>query len=91
MREREDEQVRQVLAYYEGQTEDEAAAEDEAAFADPSQVVMVIPRELVPIVRALIAQHDQLFESLKARVAILPLFDLKDQSAFPQPLASRSK
>jgi hypothetical protein len=49
--------VRQVLAHYEGQSESEAVAEDEAAFEDRTQTVMEIPTELVPAVRELIARH----------------------------------
>jgi hypothetical protein len=51
------ERVRKVLAYYEEQTEDEAVAEDEAAFEDSTQTVMEVPNELVPAVRELIAKH----------------------------------
>ena len=43
--------VQRVLAHYEEQTEEEAVAEDEAAFADQTQAVMEIPLELVPVVR----------------------------------------
>lgn len=49
--------VQRVLAHYEEQTEDEAVAEDEAAFEDRNQTVMEIPSELVPAVRELIARH----------------------------------
>jgi hypothetical protein len=52
-----EERVRSVLAHYETQTEEEAVAEDEAAFEDATQTVMEIPNELVPEVRELIAQH----------------------------------
>jgi hypothetical protein len=48
--------IRRILAHYEGQTEEQAVAEDEAAFARPSHTVMRIPRKLVPIVRRLIAE-----------------------------------
>lgn len=51
------ERVRKVLVQYEEQTEDEAVAEDEAAFEDSTQTVMEIPNELVPAVRELIAKH----------------------------------
>ncbi len=47
--------VRKVLAHYENQTEEEAAAEDETSFKRPSQTIMKIPRSLVPAVRELIA------------------------------------
>lgn len=52
-----EERVRKVLVQYEEQTEDEAVAEDEAAFEDSTQTVMEIPNELVPAVRELIAKH----------------------------------
>jgi len=52
-----EERVRRVLAHYETQTEEEAVAEDKAAFEDPTQTMMEIPTELVPLVRELIAQH----------------------------------
>ncbi len=48
--------VRKVLAHYENQTEDEAVAEDEAAFRTEGQTVMIVPTELVPAVRRLIAR-----------------------------------
>ena len=49
--------VRRVLAHYEAQSEEQAVAEDEAAFEDQTQTVMEIPNELVPAVRELIAAH----------------------------------
>ena len=49
-----EERVRDVIEHYEGQTDDELAAEIEAAFEDRSQTVMVIPNDLVPAVRALL-------------------------------------
>lgn len=52
-----EERVQRVLARYETQSEDEAAAEDEAAFETPGRTVMEVPSELVPTVRELIAKH----------------------------------
>ena len=49
--------VKDVIAHYESQTEEEAVAEDEAAFEIAGQTVMEIPTELVPQVRELIAKH----------------------------------
>jgi hypothetical protein len=49
--------VRDVLEHYENQTEDEAVAEDEAAFA--SSTMMAVPPELVPEVRELIARFEE--------------------------------
>jgi len=52
-----EERVQRVLAHYESQTEEEAVAEDEAAFEATDQTVMEIPTDLVPKVRELIAKH----------------------------------
>ena len=49
--------VRKVLEHYEHQTDEEAVAEDEAAFEQPTQTVMEVPTELVPAVRELIAKR----------------------------------
>ncbi|MGH7259723.1 MAG: hypothetical protein ACREI9_03445 [Nitrospiraceae bacterium] len=49
--------VRKVLAHYEQQTENEAVAEDEAAFESLTQTVMEVPNELVPAIRELIAKR----------------------------------
>jgi len=51
--------IRRVIAHYEQQTEDEAVAEDEAAFEDKTQTLMEIPNELVPAVRKLLAEHQR--------------------------------
>lgn len=51
------ERVQSVMAHYEQQTEDEAVAEDEAAFQDESNPLMAIPTELVPVVLELIDKH----------------------------------
>ena len=50
------ERVREVIEHYESQTEEEAVAEDEAAFALEGHTVMVIPHHLVPAVRALLTE-----------------------------------
>jgi type II secretory pathway component PulC len=51
-----EEKVGRVLAHYEGQTEEEAVAEDEDAMR-PSETVMSVPHDLVPRVRELIAKR----------------------------------
>jgi len=51
------ERVKKVLAHYESQSEEEAVAEDEAAFEAPGQTVMEVPTDLVPAVRELIAKR----------------------------------
>jgi len=48
--------IKQVIAYYENQTEEEQLAEHEAALAEQSHTLMVVPTELVPDVRKLIAK-----------------------------------
>lgn len=53
------ERVRAVIAHYEQQTDEEAMAEDEAAFEHEDSVMMEIPKELVAEVRELIAKHQQ--------------------------------
>jgi hypothetical protein len=52
--------VKKVLANYEKQTEEEAVAEDEAAYEDRTQTIIEIPIQLVPTVRELIAKHQAL-------------------------------
>jgi len=52
-----EQRVRQVIDHYERQTDDEAVAEDEAAYDDPAQTFMEIPTELVPEVRELLAKR----------------------------------
>jgi hypothetical protein len=52
-----EERVRRVLEHYENQTEDEAVAEDEAAFRAKGQTVMVVPTALVPRIRQMIARR----------------------------------
>ena len=54
-----EERVRRVLKHYEEQTDAEAIAEDEAAFDDDPETVMQVPRELVPLIRDMIAKHQQ--------------------------------
>jgi len=51
-----EDRVRRVLDYYENQTEEEAVAEDEAAWEDTSQTFIEVPNELVPTVRELLAK-----------------------------------
>ena len=48
--------IREVLAHYESQTEDEQFAEIEAAREAEGITLMAVPTELVPEVRALIAR-----------------------------------
>jgi hypothetical protein len=52
--------VKKVLAHYEKQTEEEAVAEDEAAYEDKTQTIIEIPVQLISTVRELIAKHQTL-------------------------------
>lgn len=49
--------VRRVIEHYENQTEDEAVAEDEAAMKIEGQTMLLVPIELVPEIRRLIARR----------------------------------
>ena len=51
-----DGKLQRVLTHYEGQLEEEALLEDEAGVR-PSETVMSVPRDLVPIIRELIAKR----------------------------------
>ena len=51
------ERVQRVLAHYEQQDEDEAVAEDEAAYESDQETVMQVPHDLVAAVRDLLAKH----------------------------------
>jgi len=52
-----EERVRRVLEHYERQTEEEAVAEDEAAFEDTSRSVVQVPTDLLPSIRELLARR----------------------------------
>jgi hypothetical protein len=52
-----EERVRRVLEHYANQSDDEAVAEDEAAFESTTHTAMGIPVELVPEVRELLAKR----------------------------------
>ena len=49
--------VQRVLRHYEGQSEEEAVAEDEAAFDSKHGTMVEVPYELLPAVRELISDH----------------------------------
>ena len=52
-----EERVRRVLQHYESQTEEQAVAEDEAAYEDTTCTFMEVPADLVPQIRELIAKR----------------------------------
>jgi hypothetical protein len=49
--------VQRVLDHYNAQSDEEAVAEDEAAFESPTHTAIEVPVDLVPEVRELIAKH----------------------------------
>ena len=51
--------VSDLLAHYETRSEEEMVAEDEAISVDSEQTVMEVPSKLVPAVRELIAEHEE--------------------------------
>lgn len=62
-----EERVRKLLQHYETQTEEEAVAEDEAAFRQRGQTVMVVPKQLVPTITRLIATEGKRRQSRARR------------------------
>jgi hypothetical protein len=52
-----EERVRRVFEHYERQSDEQAVAEDEAAFTDQPETVISVPVELVPAVRELIGKQ----------------------------------
>jgi hypothetical protein len=58
-----EERVQNLIRHYETQTDEEATSEDEAAFEEDGQTVMVIPIGLVPAVRGLLAQYESSLDS----------------------------
>jgi hypothetical protein len=59
--------VKDVIAHYENQTEEEQLAEHEAAFTADGHTVIVVPSELLPAIRRLLARHERLEEQKAAR------------------------
>jgi hypothetical protein len=57
--------IRDLVDYYDSQTDEDAAAEHEAALAHPTGTLMDVPTELVPVFRELIARHQQKREHRK--------------------------
>jgi hypothetical protein len=57
--------IRDLVDYYDSQTDEDAAAEHETALAHPTRTLMDVPTELVPVFRELIARHQQKRENRK--------------------------
>jgi len=54
-----EDRVLDVLDYYEHQSDEEAAAEHEAALSRPGETLMTVPTDIVPAVRDLIARYEE--------------------------------
>ncbi|HVT15922.1 MAG TPA: hypothetical protein VHQ90_07030 [Thermoanaerobaculia bacterium] len=52
-----EQRVRELIAHYESQTEEEAVAEDEAAFEHRTTSMVEVPNELLPAVRELLGKR----------------------------------
>ena len=52
-----EERVRRVLEHYESQSDEEAIAEDEAAYDNPDQAMIGVPNDLIPAVRELLTRR----------------------------------
>ena len=52
-----EDRVRRVLEHYENQSDEEALAEDEAAYESTTHTAMEIPVDLVPQVRELLTKR----------------------------------
>jgi len=52
-----EDRVKRVLSHYESQSEEEAVAEDEAAWEDSSQTFIEIPNDLIPAIREMLAKR----------------------------------
>ena len=59
----EEDRVKRVLAHYENQSEEEAIAEDEAAWEESSHTFIKIPNDLVPVVREMLGRREGFAES----------------------------
>ena len=52
------EKVQEIIAYYDSLTEEEWVAHDEYAYENPYTVDVLVPKELLPAVRELVARHE---------------------------------
>jgi hypothetical protein len=86
-----EERVRKLLQHYERQTEEEAVAEDEAAFRRRDQTVMVVPNRLVPTITRMIAKAGQREQSAARRPNPYQGSGVKRADGCPTGVAGRQK
>ncbi len=61
------EKIRKIIAHYDSLTDEEMAAEDEAAFSDPRMTRMIVPTELVPAIAQLIEERQHKASNTRTR------------------------
>ena len=49
--------MQRIIAHYESQTEEEALAEDEAAYEERNYTMLEVPNQLIPEIRKLIYKY----------------------------------
>jgi len=76
--------VKAVLEHYESQSEDEAVAEDEAAFRRRDQAVMVVPKELVPTITKLITREATVAARRRHNTTLQPTSRARRKSKSPR-------
>ena len=61
------ERIHEVIAHYDSFTDEQWAAEDEAAFSDPGMTVMLVPTELIPAIARLIDGYERKAPSARTK------------------------
>lgn len=56
---RDDDRVKKLLGHYESQSEDDAIAEDNAAYESTTHTMMSVPIDMAPQIRAMIESYLQ--------------------------------
>ena len=82
-----EEKIRRVLKHYERQMEEEAVAEDEAAYENSTRAIMEVPKEFVSTIRKLIAKAQAVKRGLtrrltRFRVSVITLARLRDLTSW---------
>ena len=85
-----EERVRKLLLHYETQREEEAVAEDEAAFRRRDQTVMVVPKQLVSTITRMIAREGKRGQSSARRPNKGVVLDRGPVAVRKKPERSRS-
>jgi hypothetical protein len=62
-----EERIRKVIEHYENQTDEEAVAEDEAAYSDPNSSIVIVPNELMPEIRKLLGEYQDRLDAERTK------------------------